>query len=86
MLKDQAGDNNKLLVELSVVPLGVNGKSRDQVADVQNIVKKLGYLNERTPNGTYFEGDWSEINTLLYLCYEQVHEQSPHSYLKIAIR
>ena len=86
MLKDQVVENNKLLVELSVVPLGVNGKSRDQIADVQDIVERAGIFNERTANGTYFEGDWSDICTLLYSCYEQVRTNSSHSYLKIAIR
>lgn len=83
---NQTINNDKVLVELSVIPLGVNGKAGDHITEVQNIIERTGVPNERTPHGTYFEGDWSDICTLLYACYENLHKQSPHSYLKVAIR
>ena len=86
MLDDQQVVKDKILVELSVIPLGVNGRAVDQIVDVQNIIEKTGVPNERTSSGTYFEGDWSDICALLYACYENVHKQSPHSYLRVAIR
>ena len=86
MLDNQQVDKEKILVELSVIPLGVNGKAGDHISEVQNIIEKTGVPNERTSSGTYFEGDWSDICTLLYACYENLHKQSPHSYPKVAIR
>ena len=86
MLNNQIVENSKVLVELSVIPLGGNGQNRNQVTDVQNIVKKTGLFYEQTQNGTCIEGQWSDICALLYSCYERVHDQSPQSFLKIDIR
>ena len=86
MLNDQAIDTQKVLVELSVIPLGGNGRKEDQVAEVVNIAEKIGLFYERTHNGTCIEGEWSDISTLIYTCYERVQEQSPHGFLKVAVR
>ena len=86
MLNNQVEYTGKVLVELSVIPLGGNGHASDQIEHVQNIVGKTGLFYERTNNGTCFEGEWSDICATLYSCYEQVHDQSPHSFLKVDIR
>ena len=86
MSNNQAVDTHKVFVELSVVPLGSNGRSHEQITGVQVIVENTGLFHERTSSGTYLEGDWSDICSLLHTCYEKVQEHSPHSYLKVAIR
>lgn len=86
MLNNQVADNHKVLVELSVIPLGGDVQTNDQIAKVQNIVEKTGLFSQRTHNGTCIEGEWSDISVLIYSCYERVHDQSPHGYLKVAIR
>jgi uncharacterized protein YqgV (UPF0045/DUF77 family) len=86
MLNDQVVNTRKVLVELAVIPLGGNGRTRDQIAKVQNIVDKTGLYYERTQNGTCIEGDWNVISPLIYACYEQVQEQAPEGFLKISIR
>lgn len=86
MLNDQVVDTRKVLVELSVIPLGGNGQISDQIAKVLNIVDKTGLFHERTHNGTCIEGEWNDICGLIYSCYERVQEQAPQGFLKVSIR
>ena len=86
MLHNQVVDNRKVLVELSIIPLGSNGKTNDRVAEILNLVNKTGLVIEQLHNGTCIEGNWSDICPLIYACYEQVQEQSPQGYLKVSIR
>ena len=86
MLDNQEVDTSKVLVELSVIPLGGNGQTDDQITNVLNIVDKTGLFYERTHNGTCIEGDWSKISPLIHACYERVQEQSPQGFLKVSIR
>ena len=86
MLNDQLVDSRKVLVELSVIPMGGNGHVGDQIARFLNTVDKTGLFYERTCNGTCIEGDWDDISALIYECYEQVQEQSPSGFLKVSIR
>ena len=86
MFNDQVIDTHKVLVELSVIPLGGNGKTGEQIEKVLKIVDKTGLFHERTPKGTCIEGEWNEISSLIYACYEQVQQQSPLGFLKVSIR
>ena len=86
MLNDQVVDTRKVLVELSVIPLGGNDQISGQIAKLLNTVDKTGLFYERTRNGTCIEGEWNDISPLIYECYERVQEQSPQGYLKVSIR
>ena len=85
MLNEQV-DTRKVLVEISVIPLGGNGPISDQIAKVLNIVDETGLFYERTHNGTCIEGEWIDICALIYTCYERVQEQYPQGFLKVSIR
>ena len=82
MLNDQVVDTRKVLVELSVIPMGGNG----QMAKVLNVVDKTGLFYERTHNGTCIEGEWNDVSALIYACYERVQEQYPQGFLQVSIR
>ena len=86
MLSDPIVDVRKVLVELSVIPLGNNGQASEQIAEVLDIVDQTGLYHQRTHNGTCIEGQWSDISPLIYACYERVQEKSPLGFLKVAIR
>ncbi len=86
MINDQLMDTQKVLVELSIIPLSGNGQINDRVAQVLNIVDETGLLHERTQNGTCIEGEWNDISALIYTCYERVQEQYPQGFLKVSIR
>jgi uncharacterized protein YqgV (UPF0045/DUF77 family) len=86
MLNNQMVDTRKVLVELSVIPLGGNGQFRDQIAKVLNVVDRTGLYYERTHNGTCIEGEWNDVSALIYACYERVQEQFPQGFLEVSIR
>lgn len=86
MSNDLVLDNQKVLVELSVVSMGDNGKTRDQVGDVLNIAEQAGLFFVRTRNGTCIEGEWTKISPLIQACYERVQADSPASFLQVYIR
>ncbi|NIM92124.1 MAG: hypothetical protein GTO18_00195 [Anaerolineales bacterium] len=86
MLNNQAVDTRKVLVELSVIPLGGNGQISDHVATVLNTADKIGLLHERTHNGACIEGAWSDISPLIYACYERVQDHASQGFLKVSIR
>lgn len=86
MLNDQVVDTRKVLVELSVIPLGGNGRIRDQVAKVLSNADKIGLFHERTHNGACIEGEWSDISPLIYACYERVQDHANQGFLKVSIR
>jgi uncharacterized protein YqgV (UPF0045/DUF77 family) len=86
MINEQLMDTQKVLVELSVIPLSGNGQTNDRVDQVLNIVDETGLLHERTHNGTCIEGDWNDISALIYTCYQRVQEQYPQGFLKVSIR
>jgi uncharacterized protein YqgV (UPF0045/DUF77 family) len=86
MLNDQFADARKVLVELSVVPLGSNGQSSVEIANVLSLVENTGLVHERTHNGSCIEGEWKDISALIYSCYERVQEHYPQGFLKVSIR
>jgi uncharacterized protein YqgV (UPF0045/DUF77 family) len=86
MLTNPSVDTHKVLVELSVVSIGSNGRAKDQVAEVLNIADKAGLFYVRTPNGSCIEGEWRDISPLIYACYERIQAQSPESFINISIR
>ena len=86
MENDQVEGARKVLVELSVIPMGGNGQVKAQMAKVLNTVDKTGLFYERTPNGTCIEGEWDDISPLIYSCYEWIQEQFPLGFLKVSIR
>ncbi len=86
MINEQLMDTQKVLVELSVIPLSGNGQTNDRVDQVLNIVDETGLLHKRTHNGTCIEGDWNDISALIYTCYQRVQEQYPQGFLKVSIR
>lgn len=86
MLNNPLIDTHKVLVELSVVSLGGNGRVKDQVAEVLNIADQTGLFYVQTPNGSCIEGEWGDISPLIYECYERIQAQSPESFINISIR
>jgi uncharacterized protein YqgV (UPF0045/DUF77 family) len=86
MLINQMVDTGKVLVELSIVPIGGNGQVCDQVDKVLNLFDGIELTHQRTNYGTWIEGDWKDISKLIYSCYERVQEEFPQGFLKVSIR
>jgi len=61
-----------MLVEFSVVPIGVGQSVGDSVAKVLAIVKDSGLPYKINPMGTVVEGQWNDIMKLLKKCHTVV--------------
>ena len=86
MSNNQVFESRKVLVELTVFPLGCNGQTIDQIAKVWDEVDKTDLFHERTFNGTCIEGEWNEISPVIYTCYQRVQDESPQGFLTVSIR
>ncbi len=86
MLNDHGTEARKVLVELTLVPLSGNGQVRDGIAKVLNTVNKAGLFYQRTPNGSFIEGEWKDVSALIYTCYERMQEEFPQGFLEVSIR
>ena len=61
-----------MLVEFSILPVGIGESLSDVVAKVIGIVAKSGLPYKVTEMGTIVEGDWEDIFTLIKRCHAAV--------------
>lgn len=74
-----------MLVEFSIVPIGVGSSIGDQLAEVLNIVDMSGLPYKVNPMGTVVEGDWDEIMKLIKKCHRAVMKTSERALTTISI-
>jgi uncharacterized protein (TIGR00106 family) len=67
-----------MLVELSILPLGVDPHISDELAEVLKLVDTFGLPYRLTPTGTCIEGEWDEVMELVRQCHNRVRAKSPH--------
>src|SRR3954465_3542986 len=66
-----------MLIELSIVPLGCEGRWRDQLAEALKLVDASGLPYLLTPSGTCIEGEWDEVMALARRCHDLARRSSP---------
>jgi uncharacterized protein (TIGR00106 family) len=64
----------KVLVDLSIVPLGVGLSLSRYVAECERVLKEAGLKTELHANGTNIEGDWDEVFAAVRRCHEVLHD------------
>jgi uncharacterized protein (TIGR00106 family) len=64
----------KVLVDLSVVPLGVGVSLSQYVAACQRVINEMGLKSSLHSYGTNIEGEWDEVFAAVKRCHEVVHE------------
>jgi uncharacterized protein (TIGR00106 family) len=64
----------KVIVDLSVVPLGVGVSVSKYVAACQALLAEAGLKTQLHAYGTNIEGDWDEVFAAVKRCHEKVHE------------
>lgn len=74
-----------MLVEFSIVPIGVGSSIGDQLAEVLNIVDMSGLPYKVNPMGTVVEGEWDEIMKLIKKCHRAVMKTSERALTTISI-
>ncbi len=64
----------KVLVDVSIVPIGVGTSLSKYVAECEKILKEAGLKTMLHANGTNVEGDWEEVFDAIKKCHQRVHE------------
>ena len=63
----------KVLVDVSVVPLGVGLSLSPYVAACERVFREAGLTTRLHAYGTNVEGDWDEVFGAIRRCHEVVH-------------
>lgn len=63
-----------VILELSVVPLGVGVSVSRYVAACEEVISAAGLNFALHANGTNIEGEWNEVMAAVKRCHEQIHE------------
>ena len=63
----------KVLVDLSVVPLGVGVSLSSYVAACERVLREAGLETRLHANGTNIEGEWDAVFAAVKRCHETLH-------------
>ena len=63
----------KIIVDLSIVPIGVGVSLSPYVAECEKILSAAGLKTSLHAYGTNIEGEWDEVFTAIRQCHEKVH-------------
>jgi len=63
----------KVMVDLSVIPLGVGVSLSSYVAACERVLREAGLDTRLHANGTNIEGEWDEVFAAVRRCHEVVH-------------
>lgn len=64
----------KVIVDISIVPLGVGVSLSKYVAECEKIFKGAGLKTHLHANGTNIEGEWDEVFSAIKKCHEVLHK------------
>jgi uncharacterized protein (TIGR00106 family) len=59
-----------MLIEFSIIPIGVGSSLSANIAEVLKIVDASGLPYKATPMGTVVEGEWDELMKLIKKCHK----------------
>lgn len=74
-----------MVVDLSIIPMGLGVSISPEVAKVIKIIDQGGIPYTVTPMGTVLEGDWDAVMSLVRRCHDEVLKNSERVYTKITI-
>jgi uncharacterized protein (TIGR00106 family) len=74
-----------MLVEFSIVPVGVGSSIGEQLARVLKIVDESGLPYKVNPMGTCVEGEWDEVMRLIRRCHREVMKSGERAITTITI-
>ena len=64
-----------MIIELSVIPIGVGPSLSEYVADVMNVIENSGLRYESHSMGTNIECGWDDIIPLVKECHDVLKEK-----------
>lgn len=74
-----------MLIEFSIIPVGVGSSIGDQLAEVLEIVDASGLPYKVNPMGTVVEGEWDEVMKLVKKCHGAVMKAGERAITTISI-
>ncbi|NCO67563.1 MAG: hypothetical protein COY75_09000 [Nitrospirae bacterium CG_4_10_14_0_8_um_filter_41_23] len=74
-----------MLIEFSIIPIGVGSSIGDQLAEVLKIIDASGLSYKINPMGTVIEGEWDEIMKLVKKCHNTVMKTGERAITTISI-
>ncbi len=74
-----------MLIEFSIIPIGVGSSIGGQLAEVLKIVDASGLPYKINPMGTVVEGKWDEIMKLIKKCHNTVMKTGDRTITTISI-
>ena len=74
-----------MLVEFSIIPLGVGEHLSRPLAEVLKIIDASGLPYKLTPGSTCIEGDWVNVMEVIRQCHVRMLEESRHVVLILKI-
>jgi uncharacterized protein (TIGR00106 family) len=64
----------KVLIDISVIPMGVGLSVSEYIAECQKVFKEAGLVHTMHAFGTNVEGEWDEVFSAVKKCHERVHK------------
>ncbi len=64
----------KVILDFSLVPIGVGVSLSKYVAECEKILNEAGLKTQLHANGTNVEGEWDEVFLAIKRCHERVHQ------------
>jgi len=74
-----------MLVEFSIIPIGIGSSIGDQLAKVLKTVDESGLPYKVNPMGTVIEGEWDEVMRLIKKCHKTVIKEGERVLTTISI-
>jgi len=74
-----------MLVEFSIIPIGVGSSLGAHLAEVLKIVDASGLPYKVNPMGTVIEGEWDEVMKLVKKCHKTVMKTGERTVTTISI-
>ena len=74
-----------ILIEFSVIPLGVEASVSPQIARVLKIVSESGLSYKANPMGTVLEGEWDKVIGVVKKCHDEVMKDAERVLTSITI-
>lgn len=79
----------KVIMDLTIVPIGVGVSLSKYVAACEEILKRPGLKTALHANGTNIEGEWDDVMAAVKACHEKVHAMGApriHTNIKLGTR
>ena len=79
----------KVMIDLSVVPIGVGVSVSAYVAACERVLQEAGLSHTLHAFGTDIEGEWDDVFAAVKRCHEVVHQMGAprvHSSLRVGTR